>query len=80
MLVIWICDKCEDGEHTTKDEIFCLQRKVLVADECTSPMNSNKQDSLVPIIVGCSLAGLIVIVLIAYLLGRRKAPRGYDNI
>lgn len=33
---------------------------------------------IVPIAVGCALAGLVVIVLIAYLVGRRRAQaRGY---
>lgn len=33
---------------------------------------------IVPITVGCALAGLVVIVLIAYLVGRRRSQaRGY---
>lgn len=33
---------------------------------------------IVPIAVGCALAGLVVVVLIAYLVGRRRAQaRGY---
>lgn len=33
---------------------------------------------IVPIAVGCALAGLVLIVLIAYLIGRRRAQaRGY---
>jgi len=36
---------------------------------------------VVPIIVGCALAGLVVLVLIAYLIGRRKSrARGYQSV
>jgi len=36
---------------------------------------------VVPIAVGASLAGLVVIVLIAYLLGRRRSrARGYQSV
>jgi len=36
---------------------------------------------IVPIAVGCSLAGLVVIVLLAYLFGRRRArARGYQSV
>jgi lysosomal-associated membrane protein 1/2 len=35
---------------------------------------------LVPIIVGAVLAGLIVVVLIAYLNGRRQSQRGYESV
>lgn len=41
----------------------------------------NGSNSIVPIAVGCALAGLIVIVLIAYLIGRRKGNnRGYQQV
>jgi len=36
--------------------------------------------NLVPIIVGACLGGLIVIVLIAYLVGRRRSRRGYESV
>jgi len=35
---------------------------------------------LVPIIVGACLAGLIVIVLLAYFIGRHHSKRGYQNV
>lgn len=35
---------------------------------------------LVPIIVGAALGGLIVIVLIAYLIGRKRSRRGYESV
>lgn len=36
--------------------------------------------NLVPIIVGAALGGLILIVLIAYLIGRRRSRRGYEQV
>lgn len=44
-----------------------------LAQDCSS----NTPD-IVPITVGCALAGLVVVVLIAYLVGRRRSQaRGY---
>ena len=36
--------------------------------------------NIVPIAVGAALAGLVVIVLIAYLIGRRRTKRGYESV
>jgi len=48
---------------------------------CPTSVNPNPDSSVVPIAVGCALAGLIVIVLIAYLIGRRKGgSRGYQKV
>lgn len=48
---------------------------------CPSGETQPKSSSIVPIAVGCALAGLIVIVLIAYLIGRRKSDgRGYQQV
>ncbi|KAB5523342.1 hypothetical protein PHYPO_G00151460 [Pangasianodon hypophthalmus] len=46
------------------------------ADEC----RMQKDSMLVPIIVGASLAGLVLIVLIAYLVGRKRSHAGYQTI
>eukprot|EP00112_Aurelia_sp_Birch-Aquarium-sp1_P000759 Seg1074.9 transcript_id=Seg1074.9/GoldUCD/mRNA.D3Y31 product="Lysosome-associated membrane glycoprotein 1" protein_id=Seg1074.9/GoldUCD/D3Y31 len=57
--------------------------KFNTADECASdkkPAKKDKKNNVVPIAVGCALAGLIVIVLIAYLIGRRKTNRGYQQV
>lgn len=35
---------------------------------------------LIPVIVGCVLAGLIIIVVVAYLIGRRKTHAGYQTL
>jgi len=36
--------------------------------------------NLVPIIVGAALGGLILIVLVAYLIGRKRSRRGYEQV
>jgi len=36
--------------------------------------------NIVPIAVGAALAGLVVIVLVAYLIGRRRTKRGYESV
>lgn len=43
---------------------------------CTADNTSD----VVPIAVGCALAGLVVIVLIAYLVGRRKRSGAYQSV
>lgn len=45
--------------------------------ECPADTETN---SIVPIAVGAALAGLVVIVLIAYLIGRRKRRSGYESV
>ncbi|XP_064614995.1 lysosome-associated membrane glycoprotein 1-like [Liolophura sinensis] len=47
------------------------------ANECTADTVTN---SIVPIAVGAALAGLVVIVLIAYLIGRRRNHKGYESV
>lgn len=46
------------------------------AVECAEDQNG----MLVPIVVGAALAGLVLIVLIAYLIGRRRSHAGYQTI
>lgn len=50
------------------------------AEVCSTVKPKKKTSNIVPIAVGCALAGLIVIVLIAYLIGRRKSSRGYQQV
>ncbi|KAL5004540.1 hypothetical protein ScPMuIL_017996 [Solemya velum] len=45
--------------------------------ECT---DDSKTNSIVPIAVGAALAALVVIVLIAYLIGRRRRNKGYESV
>ncbi|XP_076839447.1 lysosome-associated membrane glycoprotein 1a [Brachyhypopomus gauderio] len=46
------------------------------AEECTM----DSESVLIPIIVGAALAGLVVIVLVAYLIGRKRSHAGYQTI
>ncbi|XP_069812867.1 lysosome-associated membrane glycoprotein 1-like, partial [Dendropsophus ebraccatus] len=46
------------------------------AVDCTEDQNG----MLVPIVVGAALAGLVLIVLIAYLIGRKRSHAGYQTI
>lgn len=40
----------------------------------------DKDDMLIPIAVGAALAGLVLIVLLAYLIGRKRSHAGYQTI
>lgn len=46
------------------------------AEEC----QMDQDQMLIPIIVGASLAGLVLVVLIAYLIGRKRSHAGYQTI
>jgi lysosomal-associated membrane protein 1/2 len=55
--------------------LFCLL--LFSAIDCPADDASDT----VPIAVGAALAGLVVIVLIAYLIGRRRSrARGYQSV
>jgi len=48
------------------------------AQECEADQTTS---NIVPIAVGCALAGLVIIVLIAYLIGRRRShASGYQSV
>ncbi|XP_032415895.1 lysosome-associated membrane glycoprotein 1a isoform X1 [Xiphophorus hellerii] len=46
------------------------------AEEC----QLDQDQMLIPIIVGAALAGLVLIILIAYLIGRKRSHAGYQTI
>ncbi|XP_068616377.1 lysosome-associated membrane glycoprotein 1a [Brachionichthys hirsutus] len=46
------------------------------AEEC----QLDQDHMLIPIVVGAALAGLVLVVLIAYLIGRRRSHAGYQTI
>ncbi|XP_069029689.1 lysosome-associated membrane glycoprotein 1a [Embiotoca jacksoni] len=46
------------------------------AEEC----QMDQDQMLIPIIVGAALAGLVLIVLVAYLIGRKRSHAGYQTI
>jgi lysosomal-associated membrane protein 1/2 len=48
------------------------------ATECDADFTNS---DIVPIAVGCALAALVVIVLIAYLIGRKRSrQKGYQSV
>ena len=49
-------------------------------DNPTKATTEAPDNDIVPIAVGCALAGLVLIVLIAYIIGRRKSHRGYEKV
>lgn len=49
---------------------------VCAAEEC----RVDQENMLIPIIVGAALAGLVLIILIAYLIGRKRTHAGYQTI
>lgn len=51
-------------------------KQFATAEEC----QMDQDQMLIPIIVGAALAGLVLIVLIAYLIGRKRSHAGYQTI
>jgi len=49
-----------------------------VATVCSADVEKNS--NLIPIIVGACLAVLVVVVLVAYLIGRRRSRNGYQSV
>ncbi|XP_064374259.1 lysosome-associated membrane glycoprotein 2 isoform X3 [Dromaius novaehollandiae] len=52
------------------------ENKFSTAQECSL----DDDTILIPIVVGAALAGLIVIIVIAYIIGRRKSYAGYQTL
>ena len=48
------------------------------AKDCAA--DTGKSNDLIPIIVGCVLAAMVVIVLVAYLIGRRYQANNYERM
>lgn len=63
--------------HPISEAKQCPQDTPTRAPPTTAPSGNN---DIVPIAVGCALAGLVLIVLIAYIIGRRKSHRGYEKV
>lgn len=55
---------------------FCSTSCVSIAEECQMDQNQ----MIIPIIVGAALAGLVLITLVAYLIGKRRSHAGYQAI
>ena len=65
------CDKNKPAVRALTCPLRCLP-----AEEC----QLDEDDMLIPIIVGAALAGLVLIVLLAYLIGRKRSHAGYQTI
>ena len=48
---------------------------LFLAQICTNDIGNNV---IIPIAVGCALIGLIIIVLIAYMIGRKRVKHRYE--
>ncbi|XP_029185198.2 uncharacterized protein YBL113C-like isoform X2 [Acropora millepora] len=59
-----------------KDVTECKQDSPIT----TARTPTTKPSDVIPIAVGCALAGLVLIVLIAYVIGRRKSHSGYEKV
>ena len=59
-------------------DIFFISFGFILEKVCAADINKNS--NLIPIIVGACLAVLVVIVLIAYLIGRRRSRNGYQSV
>ncbi|KAM4048487.1 lysosome-associated membrane glycoprotein 1 [Anomaloglossus baeobatrachus] len=72
-----ITDKLSIYTYSLQVQAFDIEgNKFGPAVECAADENG----MLVPIIVGAALAGLVLIVLIAYLIGRKRSHAGYQTI
>ncbi|XP_020896464.1 lysosome-associated membrane glycoprotein 1 [Exaiptasia diaphana] len=66
------------GVKPSNTSEFC--GKEFNCETAPTPAPKSKDNNIVPIAVGCALAGLVLIVLIAYIIGRRKSQRGYEKV
>ncbi|XP_048033068.1 lysosome-associated membrane glycoprotein 2 isoform X2 [Megalobrama amblycephala] len=72
-----ITDKLAVNTFELQVQPFAVQKNMFsTAHECSMDDTS----LLIPIIVGAALAGLIVIVVIAYVIGRRRTYVGYQTL
>ncbi|KAL8190048.1 UNVERIFIED_CONTAM: hypothetical protein K2H54_038408 [Gekko kuhli] len=74
---IWISDRASVNVFDVQIQAFKFEGdKFGAVEECQLDENN----MLIPIIVGAALAGLVLIVLIAYLIGRKRSHAGYQTI
>ncbi|NXJ77411.1 LAMP1 protein, partial [Trogon melanurus] len=72
-----ITDKALVNVFNVQIQVFKIDGdKFGAVEECQLDENN----MLIPIIVGAALAGLVLIVLIAYLIGRKRSHAGYQTI
>ncbi|KGL72660.1 Lysosome-associated membrane glycoprotein 1, partial [Tinamus guttatus] len=74
---LWVSDKAFLNVFNVQIQVFKIDGdKFGAVEECQLDENN----MLIPIIVGAALAGLVLIVLIAYLIGRKRSHAGYQTI
>ncbi|NXJ98156.1 LAMP1 protein, partial [Corythaixoides concolor] len=72
-----VTDKALVNVFDVQIQVFKIEGdKFGAVEECQLDENN----MLIPIIVGAALAGLVLIVLIAYLIGRKRSHAGYQTI
>ncbi|XP_062982238.1 lysosome-associated membrane glycoprotein 1 [Elgaria multicarinata webbii] len=74
---VWLSNEASVNIFNVQIQAFNISGdKFGAVEEC--PQDENNM--LIPIIVGAALAGLVLIVLIAYLIGRKRSHAGYQTI
>uniref|UniRef100_A0A8B9Q738 Lysosome-associated membrane glycoprotein 1 n=1 Tax=Apteryx owenii TaxID=8824 RepID=A0A8B9Q738_APTOW len=74
---LWVSDRALVNVFNVQIQVFKIDGdKFGAVEECQLDENN----MLIPIIVGAALAGLVLIVLIAYLIGRKRSHAGYQTI
>uniref|UniRef100_A0ABM5FZ87 Lysosome-associated membrane glycoprotein 1 n=1 Tax=Pogona vitticeps TaxID=103695 RepID=A0ABM5FZ87_9SAUR len=74
---VWISENASVNIFNVQVQAFKIPGdKFGSVEECQLDENN----MLIPIIVGAALAGLVLIVLIAYLIGRKRSHAGYQTI
>ncbi|ETE73400.1 Lysosome-associated membrane glycoprotein 1 [Ophiophagus hannah] len=74
---IQVSDKASVNMYNVQVQAFKIAGfKFGTVEECQLDENN----MLIPIVVGAALAGLVLIVLIAYLIGRKRSHAGYQTI
>ena len=79
MLYVTLSTVCEQSDEKPNLPILCF---CLSADVCPPNAGGNPPepvDTIVPTAVGCVLAGLILILIITYIVGRCRRP-GYQRM
>ncbi|XP_032633727.1 lysosome-associated membrane glycoprotein 1 [Chelonoidis abingdonii] len=74
---LWVTDHVFVNLFDVQVQVFKIdENKFGAVEECQLDENN----MVIPIIVGAALAGLVLIVLIAYLIGRKRSHAGYQTI
>nr|XP_006139002.1 lysosome-associated membrane glycoprotein 1 [Pelodiscus sinensis] len=74
---LWVTDQVFVNLFSVQVQAFKIDgNKFGTVEEC----QQDGDNMVIPIIVGAALAGLVLIVLIAYLIGRKRSHAGYQTI